>query len=327
MKKNISKALAIVLVVAIISVSLNFLVDMSARAAITIGGEKMLGTPIHMGGLSIGLIRPSIAIKDMVVYNPKDFPKGILLDIEKAGVSIDAGALLRGKLKFSEIYVDLKEVGVVKNADGKLNVDSLKVVQDKEGASKKDETKPAEKFPLRISKFTLSMDRVVYKDYSAGEIPDIKVYKVGIKEKTYWDVDSAEQLVFLLLLEGMKPTMIRGAAVYGAAAVLGVAFLPAGVAVMMVGNDSAEEVFNASVDRAFQASRELLEKLGVIKEIYEESGSIIAEVKGAKVTVDVTKVSFRKVKVVVTARQFFLPKPEVSGGILYHIAEALGQEQ
>ena len=44
---------------------------------------------------------------------------------------------------------------------------------------------------------------------------------------------------------------------------------------------------------------------------------------GADVLIKLENTPARKIKVVVSARQYMLPKPEIAGGVLYQIGEKL----
>ena len=56
-----------------------------------------------------------------------------------------------------------------------------------------------------------------------------------MKERKYRNIRSANQLLSLILVESLKPTALRGLTSYGIASVLGTAFLPVGVASIMLG--------------------------------------------------------------------------------------------
>jgi len=92
----------------------------------------------------------------------------------------------------------------------------------------------------------LNLGKVIVKDYRKGEPPTILAYNIGIDDKEYKNITSAQEFVTLVMIQAMGPAAIKGAGIYAAATVLGVAFLPAGVAGVLLGTDSGIEEINVS---------------------------------------------------------------------------------
>ncbi len=197
--------------------------DQGIKAAVTIGVSEAVGAPVHIDGMSVGIFRQSVRIRGFKMYNPSGFPRGLMVDIPVISVEYDLGAILKGDLHLPLLVLDLKEMTVVKNREGKLNVDALKVAQTK-GA------KPSKTMALRVDTATLDLGRVMVKDYTGGGRPGVQTYNIGVHHKTYRNIKSVEQLTVLVMVEAMKPTALKSAGIYGAAGVLGVAFLPAAAA-------------------------------------------------------------------------------------------------
>ena len=248
------KTLVIVGIIFAALVVSGFLKDQIVKTAVTMTCSKIVGAPLHIGSMSIGILSQNIIIKDLKLYNPPGFTNDVLLDMPVISVDYDLGSLLAGKLRVRNAIIDLHEVVIVNNKEGNLNVDSLKVVEDqKEASSGKKEQAPGKTMPMQIDTMTLSIGKVVFKNFATGDNkPAIDAYDVGIKGKSFKNITSAQQFVTLVLVEAMKPTAIRGAAVYGAATVLGVAFLPAGIAATLIGEDSSKAEFNSSSDNVYR---------------------------------------------------------------------------
>jgi hypothetical protein len=324
------KILLILGIIIILFVVLGIAKDQLIKGAVVIGAKKVIGAPVEIDGFSLGIFKQRVRIKGFRMYNPEGFGEGTLIDIPEISVDYNLGALLKKKLHLPLVVVNLKEVGIVKNKEGALNVGSLKVTQKEEepskpqAADKPQETKkqPQASMPMQIDVLTLTIGKVVYKDFSAGEKPSVEVFDVGIKEKTYKDIRSAQQLVALILAESMKGAGIKGAAIYGAATLLGVGFLPAGVAGVLIGEDRAEEVFNVSYERAYKISLEVLRQMGKVTAEDSGRGVIKGVVSGSKATIRVIQEE-KAVKITVSARKMLLPKPKTSGGILYEISGKL----
>lgn len=318
MKKNLTIAAVVVAVI----FALSIVKDQIIKGVITVAAEQVTGAPTNLGGFSLGVLKQAVRIKNFKMYNPQGFPKDVLVSIPEISVDYDLPALLKGKLHIPKIVVNLEEMGVTKNKEGKLNVDSLKVVQKEEKSSGAKKEKPAEMMPMQIDELVLSIGNVVFKDYSAGEQPTVQTYNVNIKDKVYKDISSPQQLVTLIMVEAMKPTAIKGAAIYGVASVLGVAFLPAGIAATFAGNDTQEGVYNVAIDRVFSVALETAKQMGKVSQENKAQGIIKAEVNGASTTIKVMKAD-KGTKVSISARKYLIPQPQVAGGVLYQISEKL----
>ena len=107
-------------------------------------------------------------------------------------------------------------------------MDALTVAKKPEG-DQANNAKPAKMNPMQLDTVVLNLGKVTVKD-NAKNPPSVQIFDVGVRNKTFHNIKSAQQLVTLVMIEQMKPAALKGAAIYGAAAVLGVAFLPAVVA-------------------------------------------------------------------------------------------------
>lgn len=126
------KYLKVFIIVIIAVVGVGILKNMLIKMAITTVGSSVVGAPIKIRKFSLGIITQKVHIKDMAVGNPKGFPKGPLVEIPEIRVDYNIGALLTGKLHLSLVIFDLKQVVIVKDKDGNMNVDALKIAQAQE---------------------------------------------------------------------------------------------------------------------------------------------------------------------------------------------------
>ncbi|MFH0877634.1 MAG: AsmA family protein [Candidatus Omnitrophota bacterium] len=321
------KIITIIAVVLISLLVLGVLKDQIIKTTITVATSAITGAPTKIDGFSLGLFKQSVKIRGFKMYNPAGFPKTILVDIPKIQVDYDLGALLKRKLHLRLVELDLKELDLVKNKEGKLNVDALKVAQPQEKAApaKEKETKkqaPAQ-LAMQIDELRLNIGGVVYKDYTAGEPPAVQVYDLNLKDKVYKNIGSAQELTALIIRETLGPTAIKGAATYGASMLLGVGFLPAGVAMTMAGKDSSQQTFKASFDKTYGVALATLEEMGKVKSKNKDSGTIKALVNKNDVTLKIEKVSNTTTQITAMARRLMLPKPEIASGVLYQISKKL----
>jgi len=204
---------------------------------------------------------------------------------------------------------------LVKNKEGKLNVDSLKFVQQPKGSK---ETQQSPQMPLAIDTLKLGIGKLIVKDYTAGSEPSVQVYNINI-HKSYKNIKSAQALAALIISEPMKSAGIKGAAVYGVSMLAGVAILPVAVAATFTGKDSAEQDFDAAFDTVYALGLSVLKKMGKVTLENATEGVIKANINAAMIAVKLRKVSEKKTKVVVSARKYLLPKPQVAAGVIYEM--------
>ena len=313
------KKIIIIVIIAAVIFSLGIFKDQVLKALITAGASTTLGAPVHIDGFSLSLLNQSVKIKGFKIYQPKGYPKGLLLDMPVIAADYDLSALLKGKARFPSVELNLREVVIVKNEAGEFNVDSLAVSDKPAAAPKKGQAK---NMPFRIDTLKLNLGRVVSKDYSGGGAPSIKVMELNI-DRAYKNITSAQQLIGLIIVESMKSAAIRGAKIYGAAGLAGVAFLPAGLAAALTSGDSASDTFSVGPEAAYRAGLKLLAAQGTIKKENPQKRTINAKVEGVNVAMKVIESKDGRAKVTISARKFFIPKKHVADTLLYELADKL----
>lgn len=295
--------------------------DFIIKSVVGTVATSVTGAPVSVGGLSLGIIRQSIKITNFRMYNPQGFPRDVLVDIPRIGVAWDLGAFFKGKIHLREVDIEIKEIGMTKNKEGKMNVDSLKMIEEKQPAGKA-EKKPAKQLAIQMDLVNLAMGRLVSKDYSVSGPPVIQVYDINIK-KSYKNITSAQQLAALIISEPLKAAGIQGLKVYGAAMLTGVAVLPVAAAFTFAGKDYARDTLGVSFEKAYDAGLKAIQAAGVVKKGNKTTGVISAAVDGASVNFKLRKLSGASTEVTISARKFGLPKPAVASGILYRMKEEL----
>lgn len=312
------KSLIVIAIVVIAILSLGVIKDGIIKTAVTVAATQVTGAPVRIGGFSLSIIGQRVAISGFKMYNPEGFPKGILVDLPKINITYDLGSLFKKKLHLADVEIELKEIVLQKNKEGKFNVDELKVARQE----KEQRGKPSGQMPMQIDIIKLGIGRIILKDYSAGKEPAVKVYDINIR-KSYKNITSAQQLAALILAEPMKAAGIQGAKIYGVAVLAGVAVLPVAIAAKFTGKDTVQQEFAGSFDNAYGVSLAVLKQGGKIIKEDRPNGVISANIDSAQVILRVRKKSGNKTEVSVSARKYFFPKPEIAAGLLYQIAEKL----
>ena len=222
--------------------------------------------------------------------------------------------MLKQKRHFLLVEIELKELGLAKNKEGKLNVDSLKIVQQP-----KSSPPPV---PMQIDLLTLSIGKIVYKDYTVGTEPGVRVYDVN-KNKSYKSIPTAQQLALLVLAEPMKAAAIKNAEIYEAAMLTGVAVLPVAIAATFIGKDNVQQIIDVRFEHVYKISLEVVKRMGTITKADASNGVIKANINGTMVALMLRKNPDNKTEITISARKYMFPKLDIAGGVLYQILDKL----
>jgi hypothetical protein len=296
------------------------------QCAISNVGSSVLGAQVEIGSFGWNFFTQKIQIRNLRVFNPPGFPHQPLIDIPTIDVDYDLPSLIKGDLHFPYIDVDIKEMVIIKNPQGHLNVDALKVSQKASGppssqAPSASQAPPSER-PLSIDIMKLNLGRTVYIDYAVANGPLVKVFDVGFKNKTFKNIRSVRQLSVVILTQGMGPAAIKTAAIYGVATILGASLMPVGMVAILIGKDKAQEEYTTDFNHVYDTA------LGLLKEAHEfvsetrASGLIKGNIDGGDVTIEIQKMG-NKVHVSVSCRKMMIPQPEIASGFIYQLSSRL----
>lgn len=87
----------------------------------------------------------------------------------------------------------------------------------------------------------------------------------------------------------------------------------------IVSPDTVEGVSNNTIDDVWRSTLDVMGIMGIIEEQSKEAGILIGKVNGCKVTVTITTINQKNVKVSVKARKAFFPKINVAQDVFVKI--------
>ncbi len=283
--------------------------------------SQSLGVEVRINDIKLDYNKGILDISDFRMHNPEGFPKDeILIYIPKITAEFNPRSIMIDKkLHFTKVYIYVKSMGVIKNRDGRTNVDEIAFFKES-----------SEEIPLVTDKIVLTAESVVFKDYSKGKLPVVETFNVNIKDATYAGFPTADDVAAKVFSEILGRTTIKGIKIMGVAVLAGAIggwtiMLPAGAAVVLIGKDSYKATFDVSYDEAYKASLEVAREFG--KNISENKikGIIKGDINNCSVAIKIDKLEDNKVDVIVSARKHFFPKRERSGGILFEIAQKISK--
>ena len=310
--------------------------DALILSAATMVGSHIIGAPLRIESFSSSVFTRTVRMKGVTLGNPRGFPHETMLSVPEVTVSCDLLALLRGKLHVPLLVLNIHEVVIVRNKEGALNVEELPVIkqsgQSKEpsedGAEQAAKSKPKPKsppkmLPMQLDVVKLNLDRVVFKDFSKGDEPAIRVYETPLRNKTLKDITSVQQLAVLVMAHALAPTAIKSVGIRAATTLMGVGFIPAAVASVVLGKDDAKAEFRQGFNEVYRACLQVMKEIGTVKTESREQRMIVGHVDKCRIVLQLESTPQRTVRVTAIGRKMMLPQPAVAGGVLYRISERL----
>ena len=108
--------------------------------------SQVIGARVELGSFSLNIFTHQIRITNFKIYNEQGFSPQVFFNASEILVDIDLPQTLKGKLHCPLVIFRLDKMIIFKNAQGKLNVNELKIVQEKLHDKNKG---PAPNFKIR----------------------------------------------------------------------------------------------------------------------------------------------------------------------------------
>jgi uncharacterized protein involved in outer membrane biogenesis len=125
MKKLFKWLFRLVLVLVFLIVLLILFLDPIAKAVAEKRIRDKTGLPVKIGKLSIGLRRPTLSIENFKLGNSPDFGGSTFIDVPLLRVQYDLPALRARRIHLNTVLLNLAELHIVQNKDGKTNLQAL----------------------------------------------------------------------------------------------------------------------------------------------------------------------------------------------------------
>ncbi len=199
----------VLIVIAVVLVALFLAKDFIASSFLTIAVRSFTDLSASLQSVSINVFKSTVDVKGFKLYNPSRlFKDKVMVDMPEVYISYYPGSFLMGTKHLKEVKLNIREFVVVKNVDGKLNLDYLKPVQQHMD-QKKDAKKQDYKF--MIDTLELKIDKVAYKDYSGSGEPMVKEYNIGVNER-YTNITNPYSFAALVVFKALVNTSIASLA-------------------------------------------------------------------------------------------------------------------
>ncbi len=189
----------------VLMVLFSFLKNTITKSILLHGVKALSGLEARLKSIDVGLIKTSIQMKEFQLLNPTGFKDQTMIDLPELYINYDFVAFLSGKVHLEELRLHLKELTVIKNEKGELNIDSLNVIQNQKGnrvLSKKEK-----ELIWQIDFLKLKIEKVLYKDYSNSSEPKFQEFNVNIEEQ-YQNITNPQAVVSLILMKALTKTTL-----------------------------------------------------------------------------------------------------------------------
>ena len=208
-------ALLVILALGIISRNriVQFVIEEGVRSA--------TGLPLKIGRLYIGIREPVISIEDIILLNPSSFSDRVMMTIPQVYVQYHLADILHRHVHFVKIKLYVQDFLVVKDRQGKFNLDTLRIspkskkskaAPSSQAAAKGDlqrggPVSPSGRRQFLIDDLLFRIDRVRYKDYSVSSGPRVLEYSLNINESAQ-DINELNALVRVIVLKALMKTTL-----------------------------------------------------------------------------------------------------------------------
>ena len=124
------------------------------------------GLRAEIGSISTGLRSPYLQLRDVKLFNQPEFGGGSLLDAPEFYASFDPVLAAAGWLHFSEMRVNIAELTVIRDAQGRLNLDHLEREYRTRDAERRRRGKHTNEMEFAgIDRLDVTIGRILYVDH------------------------------------------------------------------------------------------------------------------------------------------------------------------
>lgn len=203
MSRLVRAAGVVLLILGALAVVRLAVIRVTTRAVV----RNLTGFDAKVDDIRVGILKPSIEVRGLELFNPPDFPRREAIAIERVYVRYSPGLLFAREIHLPEVVLDMPSLVVIRKADGETNLERLgKKAGAKPPATKTPggappEAPPAEKSeprPLRIDRLTVKLGTAQFIDYAGrGPEPRTRTFPMNV-ERTYTDVTDLNRVAVKL---------------------------------------------------------------------------------------------------------------------------------
>lgn len=123
-------------------ISLVLAKNVIAQAMVTRGVKAMTGVGLKMREVHVGLTGTHVRIRGLQLLNPAGFHEPLMVNMPELVIEYNPAGVLSGQTRFTTVRMDLRELVVVRTAQGFVNLDALRAVQVSRQHNKANSARP-----------------------------------------------------------------------------------------------------------------------------------------------------------------------------------------
>ena len=158
--------------------------------------SSRLGAPVNIDFAHLNVLNSHAELRGVRILNPKPFPKGVLAVISKIEIDMDADKLLKGKIHFHFVDVDMKELRILKTKDQGFNIVALKPFREQVEYVSKD----------TVDQLVLSLGKAIVTDLTQSR-PVQRVFdmnQAGVIYSNVGGINDSLKLISWQILSSIK---------------------------------------------------------------------------------------------------------------------------
>jgi hypothetical protein len=158
--------------------------------------RERTGFGAEVASLSANPFTGRVTLRGLVLTNPPAFPGADFLQLRALEAEVGTGSLLGDRLEIDTLALDLRQLTLVKRADGRTNVDTLRMAVAGPAAA------PGAKPTWLIGRLRVRCDALVLADYTAAP-SRIRTYRLGL-DRQFTNVSGLAQLLAPAVVRELK---------------------------------------------------------------------------------------------------------------------------
>src|SRR5712671_3808479 len=118
-------ALYLFIIFVVLVVAAVLLFDTMVRSFAEHNLRSQTGMDVKIGRFSVGFFSPTVTVENLKLYNTAEFGGGEFIDLPELHLVYDRAAFRTGKLHLNLVRLNLAEIHLVENKEGRRNFDAL----------------------------------------------------------------------------------------------------------------------------------------------------------------------------------------------------------
>lgn len=173
-----------------------------------VGLGLALGAPVTIEDMRVDFRNTHATWKGIRIGNPSGgFAGKTLANIPKIFLDFEISSLWEGRVHFETIEANIRELYVTRMPDGRVNLLSLKPLQQKESQDEAQSESAGEPFRFQIDQLVLTLGKVISTDMT-GPQPVVRSTSLRLDRAVYPNVNGLEDVVKIISWETLKRTGI-----------------------------------------------------------------------------------------------------------------------